>query len=500
MNLKRILSVILAIILSFGACTVAFAEDQTTVPEGYIGIYTAEDLNNIRNNLSGKYILMNDIDLSVYENWEPIGTMEEPFIGELDGNGCLIRNLNIDIKTSSTYLAGLFAKTCEAVLCNIILINSKIHIEQIGDNSSTIIAGSILGEDFNSEFNNLIATGNITVSSFKNSYVGGIMGLGFYSSIENTSNYAEISVKLCSKSELTAVGGVIGKLEGLSSCAVNMGNITVSGENISDSAVVYLGGIEGDGGFNAAFLDSYNQGNISIDFSTSETYVGGLSGLSCITKRVYNTGEIILPDHFEGFAGAISGSINKDVFSIGELPHMEGVYYSNEGFIPGYSGTTHPYDMSIDDYTHDFGTPTLATSQEMKQQSVYSNFDFENVWKMEENGYPVLKNQPTVCVKESIELVEGDVYGDKVIANEWKTSNPNVATVNENGEIVAVSAGVATITVNHGYGYAEEITVTVAEKSANAKKNIFEKLVDFISSLFKRILTAIRYIFGFLWL
>ena len=76
MNLKRILPIILAIILSFGVCTVAFAENQTTVPDGYIGIYTAEDLYNIRNNLSGKYILMNDIDLSVYENWEPMAARQ----------------------------------------------------------------------------------------------------------------------------------------------------------------------------------------------------------------------------------------------------------------------------------------------------------------------------------------------------------------------------------------------------------------------------------------
>lgn len=34
------------------------------VPEGYTGVYTIDDLYAIRNNLSGKYILMNDIDLS----------------------------------------------------------------------------------------------------------------------------------------------------------------------------------------------------------------------------------------------------------------------------------------------------------------------------------------------------------------------------------------------------------------------------------------------------
>ena len=34
------------------------------VPEGYIGIYSKSDLNKVRDNLSGNYILMNDIDLT----------------------------------------------------------------------------------------------------------------------------------------------------------------------------------------------------------------------------------------------------------------------------------------------------------------------------------------------------------------------------------------------------------------------------------------------------
>jgi len=46
---------------------------QRTVPDGYVGIYTAQDLDNMRNNLTGKYVLMNDIDLADWGNWEPIG-------------------------------------------------------------------------------------------------------------------------------------------------------------------------------------------------------------------------------------------------------------------------------------------------------------------------------------------------------------------------------------------------------------------------------------------
>ena len=70
----------------------------TEVPEGYIGIYTPEDLNKIRNNLDKNYILMNDISFSdedfqengEYYNdkqgWIPIGSESSPFTGIFNGN------------------------------------------------------------------------------------------------------------------------------------------------------------------------------------------------------------------------------------------------------------------------------------------------------------------------------------------------------------------------------------------------------------------------------
>ena len=46
-------------------------EDEA-VAQGYTVIKTASELQNIESNLSGKYILMNDIDLSSEINWLPI--------------------------------------------------------------------------------------------------------------------------------------------------------------------------------------------------------------------------------------------------------------------------------------------------------------------------------------------------------------------------------------------------------------------------------------------
>ena len=75
-------------------------EHATTVPEGYTAVRTMEDLYAIRSNPTGKFILMNDIDMSATapggewdggNGWTPIPT----FSGILDGNGYALSNMNI---------------------------------------------------------------------------------------------------------------------------------------------------------------------------------------------------------------------------------------------------------------------------------------------------------------------------------------------------------------------------------------------------------------------
>ena len=65
-----------------------------------IPIYTAQDLDNIRNNLSGSFKLMNDIDLSTFNGgeWVPIGYLLNPFTGIFDGQGYLIYNANRELE------------------------------------------------------------------------------------------------------------------------------------------------------------------------------------------------------------------------------------------------------------------------------------------------------------------------------------------------------------------------------------------------------------------
>jgi len=83
-----------------------------TVPTG---ITTCEELQDMKNDLSGNYYLANDIDCSDTVNWnsgagfEPIGNSSNPFTGTFDGGGHKITNLYIN--RPSTNNVGLFGRT-----------------------------------------------------------------------------------------------------------------------------------------------------------------------------------------------------------------------------------------------------------------------------------------------------------------------------------------------------------------------------------------------------
>lgn len=74
------------------------------VPEGWIGVYTVEDLDAVRDDCEANYILMADLTFVPEDfedggrfagGWEPIGTDRHPFIGTFNGNGHVIRGLYV---------------------------------------------------------------------------------------------------------------------------------------------------------------------------------------------------------------------------------------------------------------------------------------------------------------------------------------------------------------------------------------------------------------------
>lgn len=303
MNFKNIISVFLIFILTFGMCSTAFAVDD--IPDGYTPIYTSEDLNNIRNNLSGKYILMNDIDLSVYEKWEQIGNESEPFTGKINGNGYNIANLCSD--------GCVFGWLSNALIENLGVCDSQIS-RQINYVYAGILANTAVKTTFKNCYTSgtvFGTTGNGQVTLAYDFCVGGIVGCSELSHFDNCYSLTDISLEY-TVMNLYAAGGIVGQSKGSEySCCYA----------VSD--------------FEEKFIGYGNTEGMSI-------YTGGLIG----------------------------NAISNNTF--------DNCYFANSSEFAVALPKENPQSTKA------------LSNDELKLQSSYEGFDFENFWSMKENGYAIL--------------------------------------------------------------------------------------------------------------
>ena len=390
MNIKRFISIFLVFVLSLGMSSVTIAEGNSEIPEGYIPIYTAEDLNNIRNNLSGKYILMNDIDLSVYENWEPIGTQETPFTGEIDGNGKSIFGMTIigEYDSEDNVNFALFSQMKNGSVFDLGIINADINVSFKDGAAKSFMAGILAGYANCVETKNCIVSGNITLNNFYKGVIGGLFGKENMCSPTQCVSYTDITIT-SDRIYGINVGGISGVMtnDTISLCG-NYGDITIKSfdSNIS-SRILKVGGITGDNSERGVVSDCFNQGNIHVDFCMPSIYLGGITGDCCVVERSHNIGNIAIPENYAGYIGGISGDFGSTGLAGTPAPVIKDVYYINDGLYPSYvNGNV------LDDY---FANARILTEEEFKVKESFQAFDFENVWIMsEELGCPILKNQP----------------------------------------------------------------------------------------------------------
>lgn len=401
MNFKHLLSIVLVFVLSFGLCSFALADENAEIPEGYTPIYTAEDMNNIRNVLDGKYILMNDIDLSAYENWEPIGTNISPFTGMFDGNGFMISSLKIltESNVSGNTYYGLFGYAKNAKFSNVFIKDSNVIVRDLSNEVTRGYVGNLLGYGSSITISNSATSGLIDVLGFNHCSIGGIVGTVKMGSIDCCSNYSELNAEIEAEAVRVSVGGISGVSTAVENKCSNHGAISVKSEESSEDCVVKVGGIDGNGSENLKLANSYNTGKISVDFSSEETYIGGLSGESYITENSYNLGDIVYPDNFIGYIGSVSGNVNSNVMYITNEPGMKNVYYINDNLNPAYDAKQNFDELSEEYRNETYVDVKQLTEDEFKNQTSFVAFDFDNIWIMEENGYPVLQNQPNFSEK-----------------------------------------------------------------------------------------------------
>lgn len=304
-------------------------EQQTEVPEGYIGIYTAEDLDNVRNDLDANYILMNDIDLSEYENWVPIGdTVAIGFRGVFDGNGHSIENLKIDNTNLNKRRLGLFSKIYYSSISNLIVTNANIST-----NNSSADVGIISAAMENSIVDNCSVSGILYAENTQSS-VGGIIGnqQNIYSG--NKESIIKNCISFCDISGGYVIGGIVGYIIPYTSYYPGYSYTTsVNIENCHSKGylcgVGHVGGIVGDIGLTNSVP------GVSININRCEstatilgvdlTTIGGIVGVIWsgsdyseeetkrfinITKSYSNCLLELKSEEHEMYVGGIIGQVN----------------------------------------------------------------------------------------------------------------------------------------------------------------------------------------------
>lgn len=259
-RLRLIFSIFLFSLLTFTLCTApcAFAANGTlTQEDGYYLIEDAKDLAAFRDGVNNGTLasanarLTADIDLSVYENWTPIGNETNKYAGIFDGRGHAINGLAVNITDASGNIlyAGLFGYIDGGTVKNITVSGS---IQVVSDVYSVIVGG-IVGDVENGSVENCkssvsVSTSYKTVSIEQSVLAGGIAGFIEGGKVVNCESSGGVKATVGEYGERNTPINFVGGIAGINSGG-EIDNCTSSGDveayGANDMMLVNAGGIVG---------------------------------------------------------------------------------------------------------------------------------------------------------------------------------------------------------------------------------------------------------------
>ena len=265
----------------------------TEVPDGWIGIYTVDDLESIRENLDANYILMCDIRIPD-EEYEPGGRYENGFtpIGEAtryyriteEGGTKTFEEVDPNATYSNYSIA---VKDFRGNFNGNGHVLSNVHIRSFVDGRAGLFASVestyVLGQ-YKTIAANVTDTENAENYDYDMSTIGGVIkNLG----IEDSSVVIDDQDETLQQGRSVYVGMIAGKASTIAGCYVK--NVTIDVTSVSGANVFTAGGLAGE----ALLVDScYAIADIRTEAYTSYTErefvnrTGGVAGMSdsCITS------------------------------------------------------------------------------------------------------------------------------------------------------------------------------------------------------------------------
>lgn len=396
---------------------------KTSVPSGYTPIYDAEDLQNMQEDLTANYILMNDIDLSGI-NWKPMrpsstGVYTSGFIGTLEGNGFTIRNLTVN---AEQYDNGALFYQNEGTIQNLrvtgqINLTSKSGIVRFAASLAIYNKGTIY---------NCTSAAGITAGGDMPVRVGGLV-----SENQGTIDYCRYTgtIHASAGNGQVCVGGityindddaVISHCENVGIILAESGNSTEVKDTISslvNESSIELGGIAGIADWHSTIDQCRATCTIRI---TGESYyeywrIGGLVGIAraatvsncCfngtlsinvdikkVSSGIYEVGGLVGNGGSGGSAKYencyVSGVITDSSPSLGGVPAwlISDVVYDSEFTACYYpAGTLDPFVWNKPSEEKGYTAVPLAS---MASKATFPEYDFSSVWTMGQS-YPIQK-------------------------------------------------------------------------------------------------------------
>ena len=311
--------------------TANFAPETIEIRDWY-------DLDAVRDNLGGSYLLMDDLDSTTAgymelaseitnggRGWEPIGTSDYGFTGSFNGQGHEIRDLFIN-RPDQDYV-GLFAHISwthpvenVGVVENVRVVNADVtgssqvgvlvgHNAGIVSNSYSTLSltsggfyvGGLVGYNDGGFVSNSYSTGNVTGIR----YVGGLVG-----HITGARTVREGTVRNCYSTSSVTGGTRVGGLAGSVLADVNVSNSYFAG---SVTGRRWVGGLVAEN-YGGNVSNSYSTGNV-----TGSGYAGGLVALNLwgTISSCYSTGTVSGDGPVGGLVGQNNGgTVNNSFWDI----------------------------------------------------------------------------------------------------------------------------------------------------------------------------------------
>lgn len=362
--------------------------DGETPPSDYtIYISSAEDMKYLQQYPNAYFKLSNDIDMAEYsvgDAWKPV----EEFSGKFDGRGYVIKNLVVS-RTSERY-CGLFGQIKSgATIHNLKLENVDVSGGEFtgaiagtcsGNISNCTISGKVSGA-FSCAggafglFENGIAQNIISnVSVNGNENVGGFVGTMTSGTIQYCSAVGSVYGN-------KNIGGFVGRISPSSNTTISQ-VYTKTSISSTEIAGGLIGIVEMQNSSSLKVEDSYARGQISFCDNTAGGFIGSIRANTNTNFEFYHVYTTVdTPKECKTLRGGFAGNVTTG---------------SGGGAILCYWEKENAYDYDVENVG---ATNNLALDfephapEEMRNATIFANWDLEKVWKMAKNDTPVLRWQ-----------------------------------------------------------------------------------------------------------